>query len=303
MNDATPLVSVAMATYNGAKYLAEQLDSILGQTYSPIEIVITDDCSADNTVAIIKEYQSRYSNIIFYPGDKNVGVTAAFERAISYCTGSFIALADQDDVWEKDKIECLVNAIGKEDAVYSDSLLVDHEGNSLNKPFSSLMTLQPYYTGTPFLMGNCIPGHTIMMRSDFAKKIMPFPRNIMFDRWISYCAAGNNGIAYVPKTLVRYRQHDNNTIGVKRSKNQKRKTKQERFNIKLGELQSMTMAPISQPATKAILTEMLRYFHRSPSFGRSAFFFRNLDNLLVIKKKSGFRKFLYCLKMFFKPNY
>ena len=166
------------------------------------------------------------------------------------------------------------------------------------------MVLKSYYDGSPFLIGNCVPGHTILMKADFVKNILPIPAEIMFDRWISFCAAGNNGIKYVDMLLVHYRQHESNAIGVGKSKNKKtRKTKKEKFDIKLAELKVMNKAPISNPATKLVLHQMLQLFTHKLSLKRSLFFFKNIDTVLVIKNKPRYRKILYSLKMFFKPNY
>jgi len=92
------IVSVAIATHNGERYLAEQLDSILSQTYSNLEIVIVDDDSVDNTLNIIKNYQEKFSNIKLIKNIINLGVVKSFELAINNCNGEFIVLADQDDV-------------------------------------------------------------------------------------------------------------------------------------------------------------------------------------------------------------
>lgn len=295
---------MAMATYNGEKFLAEQLDSLLHQTYKNIEIVITDDGSKDNTIAIIKKYQQSADNIHLYINDINTGVTKAFERSVRMSAGEFICFADQDDIWVDNKIEILLNNIEKEDAVYSNSELVDQHGISLNKDFSSIMNMRSYYSGEPFFVSNCVPGHTILMKKSFAEKILPFPENIMFDRWISYCAAANNGIRYVDKILVKYRQHENNTIGTGRKKHARYKEIKSRlFQDKLEELQTIQTAPVSNNETQYILKEMLLHFHRGWSIQRSLFFFRNIDKILVIKKRSRFRKILYCLKMIFKANY
>ncbi len=304
MINGTPLVSVAMATYNGEKYIAAQLESIVNQSYGNIEVVITDDASADNTVQLIRDLQLKYDFIKLFVNPVNTGITRAFENSFSHATGEFIAISDQDDTWELNKIEMLLHHLEHEDAIYSNSLLVDKNGQSLHKDFKSLMTLQSYYDGSPFLMGNCVPGHTILMKAGFVKTILPIPREIMFDRWISFCAAGNNGIKYVDMQLVHYRQHDDNVIGTSRSKNKKRrKTKKEKFDIKLAELKAMVGAPISSPLTKELLQQMLQLFTHKLSFKRSLFFFKNIDNLLVIKNKPRYRKILYCLKMFFRPNY
>ena len=297
------LVSVAMASYNGEKYIAAQLESIINQTYKNIEIIITDDASSDNTVPIIKDFQARYPFIQLFINAVNSGVTKTFEHSFKNCSGDFIAIADQDDVWELNKIEILLDELGHEDAIYSNSLLIDKNGQSLQKEFKSLMHLQSYYNGAPFLMGNCIPGHTILMKADFAKKITPLPAEMMFDRWISFCAAANNGIKYVDKPLVQYRQHDNNAVGVGKSKNKKRRTKKQKFYIKLGELKAFEKAPISNSLTRQALEQMLKFFTRKLSLHRSLFFFKNIDTLLVIKNKPRYRKNLYSFKMFFRANY
>ncbi|MDB5202065.1 MAG: hypothetical protein JWQ27_1474 [Ferruginibacter sp.] len=298
------LVSVAMATYNGAAYLAEQLETILSQTYKNLELIITDDCSADQTISLLKDWQQRDSRIKLFFNEANQGVTKTFEHSFQHCRGEFIAIADQDDIWELDKIALLINEIGDADAVYSDSALVDKEGRSMNKTFKSMMNLQSYYSGAPFLMGNCVPGHTILMRADFVRKISPFPAEIMFDRWISFCAAASNGIRFLDRALVKYRQHDTNTVGTGKTKNKKnRKTSAQKFTIKLSELKAMENAPVKDEATKKLLRQMILLFHKKPSAKRSLFFFKNINNLLVIKNKPAYRKILYSLKMFFKPNY
>jgi len=298
------LVSVAMATYNGEKYIAEQLDSILKQSHRNIEIIITDDCSRDNTISIIKDFQKKYSEIRLFKKEINSGVTKSFENSISQCTGDYIALSDQDDIWEEDKIEILLNSIGTEDAVYANSLLVDKDGKSLSHEFKDLMNLQSYYSGAPFLLANCVPGHSILMKAGFAKTLFPFPDNIMFDRWISFCAAANNGIKYVDKPLVKYRQHESNTIGTGLVKNKRqKKTSAEKFNQKLSELKVFETATITSEETRFILKNIIQLFSRQWSLQRSLFFFKTRDKILVIKNKPPFRKILYCIKMFFKANY
>lgn len=304
MNKASSLVSVAMATYNGEKYIAEQLDSIINQTHKNMEIIITDDASSDHTVEIIRQYQQKNEFIKLYINAVNCGVTKTFENSFLHCHGEFIAISDQDDIWRLDKIELQLNSIDTEDAVYCNSELVDKQGKPMGKLFSSIMNSQSFYSGAPFLMGNCVPGHTILMKAAFRDIILPIPKEIMFDRWISFCAGSNNGIKYLDLPLVKYRQHDTNTVGVGKSKNKKkRKTKREKFNIKLTELKVSANASIKDNETKKLLHQMILLFTRKLSFKRSRFFFKNIDLLLALKNKPRYRKILYCLKMFFKPNY
>jgi len=298
------LVSVAMASYNGERFIREQIESILAQTYQPVEIVIVDDGSADNTIAVIQTLQQQHPNIYLHINEKNLGVTLTFNRAVSFCTGEYIAFADQDDIWVPHKLATLVNEIGDHDAVYGNSLLVDEQGRSLNKLFSSMMHLATYNSGMPFLLSNTVAGHAMLAKATFLKSIQPFPANLYFDLWTAFNAGANNGIKYVDAVLVHYRQHSSNAVGTSLSANKKKRpSAQVQFEQKKAELETLAGARITHTETKMVLEEMIRLFRRNWSFKRSAFFFRNFKHLLESKRKPYFRKVLYCIKMFFKPNF
>jgi len=298
------LVSVVLATYNGERFLPQQLDSILQQTYPNLEIVVVDDGSKDGTIALIQDYMLRYPNVRLIQNEKNLGVTKTFERGIQESRGTYIAFSDQDDLWLPEKLQVLTAAIGDYDAVYANSLLVDEHGESLGRSFTTIMNMATYTHGGSFLLSNSVPGHAILAKADFLKSILPIPATVLYDLWIGFCAGGNNGIAFVDKVLVHYRQHDSNTVGTRLSSNKrKKKSAQQEFEEKKKELQLLAHAPVKDPFTKKLVNEMLQHFHQRWSFARSAFFFRNFDALLFSKQKPRFRKKLYCLKMFFKPNF
>ncbi len=105
-------VSIVLCTYNGAQFLREQLDSIVKQTYPIYELIIQDDCSTDATTVIIEEYKERFPFIKFTKNDTNKGINFNFFSAINRATGDYIAISDQDDIWELDKIEKQINRIG-----------------------------------------------------------------------------------------------------------------------------------------------------------------------------------------------
>jgi glycosyltransferase involved in cell wall biosynthesis len=106
-----PLVSIAMCTYNGAKFMAKQLESIINQTYKNLEIVIVDDRSTDDTVAIVEQFAKNDERIKFYQNETNLGFNKNFEKAVNLTTGDYISISDQDDIWLPTKIEDLLNAI------------------------------------------------------------------------------------------------------------------------------------------------------------------------------------------------
>lgn len=107
------MISIAMATYNGEKYLREQLDSILVQTISDFELIICDDCSNDSTRKILSEYAKKDSRIKVIFNEQNLGFVKNFEKTISFCNGEYIAFSDQDDIWLPNHLEVLLSEIGR----------------------------------------------------------------------------------------------------------------------------------------------------------------------------------------------
>ena len=114
-------VAVVMCTYNGEKFLREQLDSILRQTYPISEIIVQDDCSTDSTVAILRSYAARDGRVRVIVNEHNLGFNRNFRSAVMKATADFVAISDQDDVWMPDKVERQVEAIGQ----YNIYLLVE----------------------------------------------------------------------------------------------------------------------------------------------------------------------------------
>lgn len=110
INPSSPVsISVVMCTYNGDKYLEQQIDSILCQTYPIHELIIQDDCSTDRTVTIIEAYQKRDPRVKLYINEAPLGFNYNFSSAFAKAEGEYIASSDQDDIWRPDKIEILMN--------------------------------------------------------------------------------------------------------------------------------------------------------------------------------------------------
>jgi glycosyltransferase involved in cell wall biosynthesis len=211
-----PKVSIALATYNGSAYLPGLLDSIFHQTYTDIEVVASDDCSTDATVDILKEYQ-RNHRLSYSVNRERVGFLRNFDRAISMCSGEFIALADQDDIWHHHKIETLLESIGSSSLICSDCSMIDERGNPIAPSYRKALRIpvpedEYQYYGVAFL--NYIMGCTVLFRKELAERALPIPDEaISHEWWLGICACRLNGIRYLPESLVSYRQHGANAVG------------------------------------------------------------------------------------------
>ena len=205
------MISIAMCSYNGEKYIKEQIDSILNQTYTDFELVITDDGSSDKTIDIIHEYQKIDSRIKLYENEENLGFVKNFEKAISLCSGDYIALADQDDFWKRNKLEVFSKEIGENVMIYSDAILMDENsklikgGKELIRPENNLVS---GHNNKAFLLTNCVSGNTIMFKKELVEHILPIPEDISFhDIWIAFIASSLGSITFTDKSMTYYRRY------------------------------------------------------------------------------------------------
>jgi glycosyltransferase involved in cell wall biosynthesis len=202
-------VSIALAIYNGEQFLAQQIDSLIAQTYSNIEIIISDDNSTDRSISIVEDYISRGYNIKLVKNSNLKGHNKNFENAILHCNGEYICLSDQDDYWLPEKVEKLLSSIGSNTLIYHNSLFVNENLESLNRTVNAKMNCYSGNNAKVFLMQNCVSGHSIMFNKKLVKEAIPFPEVKFFDWWLAFCATQNGGIIYLDECLVYYRQHSN----------------------------------------------------------------------------------------------
>ena len=223
----TNSISVALCTYNGERFLEEQLESISAQTVLPEELVVCDDGSTDGTLAILAKFAtSAPFTVRVFKNENRLGSTKNFEKAIKHCTGDIIALCDQDDVWSRYKIERVIEALDEGcSAVFTDAEVVDdrlhslgyslwqsvHFTTRLRNEFRSgkaLRTLLKY---------NFVTGATMAFRRECLGRFMPIPESWVHDGWIALTlAASNERIAFIEEPLIKYRQHANNQLGARR---------------------------------------------------------------------------------------
>lgn len=214
-----------MATYNGEKYLREQLNSILHQSIQDYEVVISDDCSDDNTITILEEYAEKDKRFRIYVNDRNLGFKDNFQSAINRCQGEYIALCDQDDIWLPNHLEYLLSLIKNDGSLAcADAVLIDEDGKETGVTLS-------YMDGMDFvpensldiarhilLAGNSFQGASMMMGSKLLKYALPFPSDTHFhDVWLATLACFTGGISYGKTPIIKYRRHSGEvTNGKKR---------------------------------------------------------------------------------------
>ena len=216
-------VVVLMSTYNGEKYIRQQIESILKQKSVKVELYIRDDGSTDKTLEILKEYSSQYDNISFYQGENLKPCKSFMELIRTEYKGDFYALADQDDVWDFDKLKVAVSKLKKEGnkpaMYYSNLRIVDSNlkfcRNSHSKPLVAITKYEP-------LVENLATGCTIVYNKELHNLLMKYAVSTfsMHDAWIYMIASIFGKTIYDFEPHISYRQHENNVVGTyKKGKN------------------------------------------------------------------------------------
>jgi glycosyltransferase involved in cell wall biosynthesis len=294
------LVSVVVGTYNGSKYIETQLLSILNQSHPNLEIIVVDDASNDNTVALLNELSQKYKNVQVHAFSDNLGYIKNFERGMALATGDLIALSDQDDWWHASKIETLVKHMNSSDLIYCDSTFVDENledtGNSFSKSKHMIDSKNPLN----FLIDNCVSGHAMLFKKSLFDKATPFPPLIPHDWWLAYWATMGHGLKYYDKSFIKYRHHGTNVIAATKHK----KTKSDKMLERKNRLDYFYEA--SKNANNIHQETILRFknayhdFSFTTNLKRVVLFYKNRSEVLKILKKSEFKKKVFCLNMFFK---
>ena len=240
-------IYVIMATYNGEKYVEEQIDSILKQTYKNIKLVISDDCSKDNTRKILQKYEKEDERVEVYYQEKNLGCIKNFEFLLSKVQSEIFMFSDQDDVWLPEKIEKTYEKMQKEqaDLVFGDLEVVDKNLNTIYKSYNDFMKLSDKIKKTIntkefSYLYNLVTGCTMMVKSKWIKEFNPLPEKnkyVLHDHWISLIISLNGKVAYVPEKYIKYRQHGDNEVGVDKISHHFNKFEQVRnhfIDVKIG---------------------------------------------------------------------
>lgn len=225
-------VSVAVATRNGAPFVRDQLASILDQTRLPDEIVVSDDGSDDDTVAIVRSTLARGGGglgveVRIFENVAPLGVTANFQKALEACSGDIIVLSDQDDIWKEDRVARAVTVFEGDSSavlVVCDADLIDGDAAPLGDTLFGALGLSTIErqalagerTFEALMRRNLVTGATTALRRSLVVDATPFPSAWVHDEWLAVIAAAQGGVRMIPVALVGYRQHGANEIGVRR---------------------------------------------------------------------------------------
>ena len=222
-------ISVALCTYNGTKFLKEQLESIIFQTQPIDELIVCDDGSTDGTVEFIKNFtQNTTFKTTIEINKNNLGSTKNFEKAISLCSHDIIFFSDQDDYWRLDKVAKMMHFFLKnpsQDAVFSNADIIDQVSISTNISLWDSIGFDKnqqdkWQRGEAYQIlyqGFVVTGATLAVRKSAVLKLMPFPsihKNLIHDGWIALALALENKIGFINENLISYRIHAQQQVGI-----------------------------------------------------------------------------------------
>jgi len=219
-------VDIVLATFNGEEFLPQLLNSIVSQDYVNWQLYIADDLSEDRTCEILTEYKNKSVNINVSFNDKNKGVINNFEYLLKKTRSKYLMFCDQDDLWFPDKISKTINKLleleksvktGTPLLVYSDAIIIDKNDNIVNDSFWHCAKINPQRNKiNNLLLRNIVTGCTMGLNRELLEMATPFPIGIkMFDWWLALVASVFGEMSYIEVPLLKYRLHQNNTVGIK----------------------------------------------------------------------------------------
>jgi glycosyltransferase involved in cell wall biosynthesis len=282
-----PPISVVLCTYNGAKYIEAQLASILAQTYAVAEIIVVDDVSSDDTMAVVERAAARDSRISLSQNTFNIGFTSNFESALQMAKHDYIAISDQDDIWQEQKIEKMMAAIAPEAAaIYCDSVRFTKEipvNPTKNKS-------SRHVAGTnvrKLAMYNTVSGHALIIRKSLLEKALPIPSAVYYDWWLALQAVTNGGLQYLDEILVYQRAHNSN---VTITKNISSKELRNSYRMMLRtHLQAFVQIDSLSEKDKTFFIDFAKHWSKMLKNGTSSglflFMLKNRKDLFYYKKR------------------
>lgn len=304
-------IDILLATYNGEKFVKDQIESILNQTYEDFNLIISDDASTDNTLNILEEYEKKDTRIKVFKKEKNEGLIANFEFLLKNVTSDYFMFSDQDDIWKKDKIEKSINKLKEENSglVYTDLEIVDESLNVIYPSYWKYKKIynkiKKYNNFEALYLNNFVTGCTILAKSKYIKDILPLPRNskfVLHDYWTALIISAKDKISFVEEPTIQYRQHKNNRVGSSRKSDQLEKfedlrnlfikVKIEHFEVFKENIEKIKAKEISKYTNEA-----LKYFENLKKVK-----YINLKNWNLFFKLYKYEEFSYTIQNFIILN-
>lgn len=228
MKDNNSAIEILLATYNGEKYIDQQINSIINQTYTNWKILFRDDGSTDNTVRIIEKFIEAYPDkmMLVIDKEKNLGASGNFSRLLESSQSDYTMFCDQDDVWLPDKIKLTLEKMRELESstpketpllVHTDLEIVDQDLITISKSMFEFQNLDKHSNSiNKMLVQNNITGCTVMINKNLRNISKPIPKDIiMHDWWIALVASVFGEIGFVNGQTIKYRQHGSNDTGAK----------------------------------------------------------------------------------------
>lgn len=223
-------IDILLSTYNGEKYVSEQIESLLNQTCTSWKLIIRDDVSTDETVALIKKYIKLYPDKIILLDNKGIkkGIIGSFNELLHFSDAPYVAFCDQDDIWYADKLQKQIDKIREIETkvterhpvlIHTDLCVVDNNARVINHSLWSYQKLCPNIMNSleRLLVQNFVTGCTMMINRALVVQSLPMPdKIIMHDWWIALVAVSKGSIYSMNISTVKYRQHQNNDTGAKK---------------------------------------------------------------------------------------
>jgi len=295
-------IDIAIATYNGEKYISEQLNSILNSNKFDIlvnRIIISDDGSSDTTFEILQNFANEYECIEIFRNKNQSGIVGNFEYAISLCNEKYIILSDQDDYWYPEKLTILRNGIkelesrskAKEPCLFfTDLEVVDKDLNVIHKSFFGIIKydLNFFFKRNTILLTNIVPGCAMIFNNELKQLALPITKGIyLHDWWLLLLACYGGRVSFSMKPTFMYRQHQNNAIGV---------VKKTRF----AKIKDLFLETAKQDQTYSVARDVSIRLNEYDILDKESVLVRILD----IQNKSRFHKMRFALRngIFFKTT-
>ncbi len=224
-------ISIVLCTYNGARFLSEQLESLTNQTRLPDQIVIQDDVSGDDSWRMLQSFAARAAekdiSVDLVRNPVNLGYAKNFETALRRASGDLVFLCDQDDIWHSDKLDLFHSEFERRaelGLLHSDAILIDAHGDDMGHGLFECMELSAHeleqiHSGNAFdalLRRNVVTGATLACRRDVIEAALPIAPGWIHDEWLAMAGALVSRVDCIERPCISYRQHGQNQIGIRR---------------------------------------------------------------------------------------